>query len=187
MPDKALISNLTYRSLESQREALSGIPFFILPDETNQLFRPTNRKATDRLHVVSLAIIAKDERTFRDFLSKAKERKCEIVSKEDGRTFKLNGNTETLVKWWKDARRSGSAKIGGRISADKKKATTKEAVAKIEGRWPLSSKEWPTNVLLAEAGISLNTAKAHLGKRPIAQYNYQAAQKRKERRNARAN
>lgn len=31
----------------------------------------------------------------------------------------------------------------------------------------------------SEAGISLNTAKAHLGKRPIAQYNYQAKLKRK--------
>ena len=48
----------------------------------------------------------------------------------------------------------------------------------------MPSKEWPTRVLLEEADISLNTAKAHLGKRPIAQYNYQAAQKRKERRNA---
>ena len=31
------------------------------------------------------------------------------------------------------------------------------------------------------------TAKVHLGRRPIAQYNYQAAKKRKERRNAKAN
>jgi hypothetical protein len=35
--------------------------------------------------------------------------------------------------------------------------------------------------LLDEAGLSLNTVKAVLGSRPIAQANYQAAQKRKER------
>jgi hypothetical protein len=77
--------------------------------------------------------------------------------------------------------KSKSAQIGARISADNKKAKAAEGIAKIKDRWPLPSKEWPTDVLLDEADVSFNTAKAHLGPRPIAQYNYQAAQKRKAR------
>jgi len=49
----------------------------------------------------------------------------------------------------------------------------------IKDRWIISPKKYPTADLLKEAGVSLNTAKAYLGKRPIAQYNYQAKMKRK--------
>lgn len=182
MTDKAVISEYTWRSLESQRKCFSeDIPVFILPYDESALFRLTRRQNTDTLHVISLGIIAENEKDFRKFMEKARD--SFIVSAE-GHTINPKSNIENSVALWRDARRNGAAKIGARISADKKKATTKEAVAKIKDRWPLPSKEWPTAQLLKEAGISLNTAKAHLGKRPIAQYNYQAAQKRKERRNA---
>jgi len=69
--------------------------------------------------------------------------------------------------------------IAGQNSAKIAKLNSRRAAAKIADRWPLSSEEWPTRTLLKEADISLNTAKAHLGKRPIAQYNYQAKMKRK--------
>lgn len=187
MTDKAAISSLTYLSQESQKAALVGMPIFIIPDELHLLFRKTTRKSVSRIHVVSLGIIADKEKGFREFLAMAKKSNSEIVSQKDGRTFIVNGNCDNIVKWWKDARRNGSAKIGATISAEKKKATTKEAVDKIRARWPLPSSEWSTSVLLAEAGVSLNTAKAHLGRRPIEQANYAAAQKRKERRNAKAN
>lgn len=162
-----------------QKAAFPGMPHFMVPDDLSQVFRPTTRNGTDRLHVKSLGILADNEKTFREVLSMAKKRKCEIVSQDEGRTFVVNGNCENLVSLWKEARRNGAAKIGANISADRKKAATKEAVAKIAERWPMSSDEWPTRTLLAEADISLNTAKAHLGKRPIAQYNYQAKLKRK--------
>ena len=41
-----------------------------------------------------------------------------------------------------------------------------------------------TNELLERANISLNTAKKHLGRRPIEQANYQAKLKRKAKRDA---
>lgn len=77
--------------------------------------------------------------------------------------------------------KSRANQINGQKSADLQKARSKKCADKIADRWPMPSKEWRTEDLLNEAGISLNTAKAHLGKRPIAQYNYQAKKKRKER------
>lgn len=179
MTDKALISELTWRSLEMQKKAFAGMPHFVAPEETPHLLRPTTRKGRDRIHVISLGVIAETERKFRDFLALAKERKCEIVSLEDERSFIVNGNCENLVKWWKDARRKGAGKTAARISASNRKAATLEAVNKIKDRWPLDSKTWPTSVLLAEAERSLNTVKSFLGSRIVAQTNYRAAQKRK--------
>lgn len=172
MTDKALISDYTYRSLQSQRAHSGDMPVFILPDDLSQLFRQTTRKIEDRYHVASLAILAAKEKDFREFLAQAKKRKAQIISREDNQTFVVNGNCENLVKWWKDARRNGAAKIGARISADNKKAATKEAIDKIRDRWPMPSKQWPTRILIDEAGKSLNTVKSILGPRPIAQYNY---------------
>lgn len=182
MTDKAVISSLTYRSLESQKAALAGMPTFTIPDELAILFRKTTRKTINRLHVVSLGVIADTEKKCREFLALAKKGNAEIVSLEDGRTFSVNGNCDNIVKWWKDARRSGSAKIGAKLSAENKKAKSAEGIAKIKDRWPLPSSEWTTAALLKEAGVSLNTAKSHLGRRPIAQYNYQAKIKRAKRR-----
>ena len=172
MTDKYLISEYTYRSLASQKANSGDMPIFILPDDLPQLFRPTTRKVEDRYHVDSLAILAKKEDDFREFLAEAKKRKAQIISREDNKTFAVNGNCENIVKWWKDARRSGVAKIGARMSADRKKSISAEGVAKIKDKWPLPSKEYPTAQLLAVAELSLNTVKSILGPRPIAQHNY---------------
>ena len=118
MTDKAVISEYTYRTLKGQREALgSDMPIFTLPDDLPQLFRQTTRKEDDCLYVESLGVLADTEEKFREFLSLAKKRKVQIVSLEDEQTFAVNGNCENLVKWWKDARRRGSAVEGGRIGA----------------------------------------------------------------------
>lgn len=172
MTDKALISDYTYRTLESQRADSGNMPVFVLPDDLPQLFRQTTRKTEDRFYVQSLGVLAKKEDEFREFLSHAKKRKAHIISREDNQTFIVTGNCENIVKWWKDARRSGVAKIGARRSADRKKAFSAEGVAKIKDKWPLPSKDFPTTQLLVEADLSLNTIKSILGPRPIAQHNY---------------
>ena len=172
MTDKALISDYTYRSLASQRANSGDMPIFVLPDDLPQLFRQSIRKTEDRYFVDSLAILARKEDEFREFLAEAKKKKAQIISREDNQTFVVNGNCENLIKWWKDARRNGTAKIGARMSADRKKAVSAEGVAKIKDRWPLPTKEHPTMALLEEAGLSLNTVKSLLGPRPIAQYNH---------------
>lgn len=184
MTDKALISDLTWRSLEMQRAAFPGMPHFMVPDDLPQLFRVTTRKGIDRLHVKSLGILADNEKTFREVLSMAKKRKCEIVSQDEGRTFIVNGNCEYIVKMWGESRRNGAAKIGANISADRKKVATKAAIDKIKDRWGTPSHIWPTKMLLEEAGRSLNTVKSMLGPRPVAQRNYDAKIKRKERADA---
>lgn len=148
------------------------------------ILRPTRRNEQITLAVVSLGVLARTYPEWGDLLPDIRRKKISILSLESG-VYPPTCSAKLITQHWKEARASGAAKIGGRISADKKKAFTKEAADKIADRWPLPSKEWRTEDLLNEAGISLNTAKAHLGKRPIAQYNYQAAQKRKERRNAR--
>lgn len=172
MSDKAIISEYTYRSLASQKAHSGDLPIFILPDDLSQLFRATTRECKDRYHVESLAVLAKKEDEFREFLAQAKKRRAQIISREDNQTFVVNGNCDNLVKWWKDARRNGVAKIGARTSADRKKAVSAEGIAKIKDKWPLPSKEWPTAQLLTLADLSLNTVKSILGPRPIAQYNY---------------
>ena len=136
MTDKAVISSYTYRTLESQRTASGDMPVFILPDDLPQLFRPTTRKVDDLLHVESLGILADTEEKFREFLTLAKSRKSKILSREDNQTFAVNGNCENLVKWWKDARRKGSAKIGASLGANKKKAAVEErAKAFTKAEW----------------------------------------------------
>lgn len=160
MTDKALVSAYTYRSVESQREAYGAMPIFLLPDDLPQLFRATTRKVNDRLHVESLGIIAPDEKGFREFLAQAKKHKAEIVSREDNRTFAVNGNIENLVKWWKDARRKGSAKIGG----DRGAATKRAAIA--ERAKGMTREEWTNGAiknaqLVEKYGASLNALKRY--------------------------
>lgn len=154
------------------------MPIFIAPDDISQLLRPTTRQQEDKIFVVSFGVIADNEKDLREFAKLCKTRKTEVCSAEGQTVWRWYNSVNVLVEWWREARRNGSAKIGAQISADKKKAAGKDRASKIADRWPMSSDEWPTRVLLAEAGISLNTAKAHLGKRPIAQYNYQAKLKR---------
>lgn len=177
MTDKALISEHTHRSLDSQRANAGDMPIFLLPEDLPQLFRPTLRKSEDRYFVDSLAIIAKKEDDFREFLAEAKKRKAQIISREDNKTFSSNGNCENLVKWWKDARRKGTAKIGAKISADNKKDIARKGIELIRLDWAKPSYEISTKALIDRSGLSLNTIKKYLGPRQIAQYNYRIKNK----------
>jgi hypothetical protein len=187
MVDKALISELTWRSLYMQRKAFPDMPHFVAPDEISTMLRSSTRKETLNIHVLSEAIIADTEQDYRQFWASMKKRKATLHVKERNAILvpwclDMNG----VVKIWKTERKNGAAKIGGRMSADKKEAASREACEQIKDRWPLSSLAWSTNILLDEVGIVYNTAIKYLGKRPIAQYNYAAKQKRIDRRNAKA-
>lgn len=181
MTEKALISELTWRSLDMQRAHFPNMPHFVAPHEIPMLLRQTTRPQENKVFVVSFGVISKNEKDLRDFGKLCKTRKTNVCSAEGQTEWRWYNSVNLLVEWWREARRNGAAKIGARISANNKKAIGKAGADKISDRWPMSSKEWPTRTLLDEAGISLNTAKSHLGKRPIAQYNYQAKLKRKAR------
>ena len=164
MTDKALISAYTHRSLESQRDASGDMPVFVLPQDLPQLFRPTARRSVDRFHVESLAIIADREDAFREFIAQARKVKAQIVSREDEQTFSVNGNAETLVKWWKDARRKNVSKIGAVMGARAKRAAIAE---RAKG---LTKEEWTDgtikNAQLSEKyGASINALKRYASDR----------------------
>lgn len=183
MADKALISEFTWRSLKMQKDAFPNMPHYILPDDSEIVLRQTTRRTKTVLHVISLAIIADKEKDFLNFMRFAWNFDFTIASINEG-IFKPSHTLNKILAVWKVARKNGAAKIGAKISADRKKYYSERQAEKIKDRWSLPSKEWPTKVLLEEAHISLNTAKAWLGKRPIAQYNYQAKLKRKAAKDA---
>lgn len=188
MAVKVFRSTLTWRTLEDQDAILASavpgwpdVPIFTGEDDLHNLLRPTTRRSIDDLYMASLAVLAKYENHFTTRL-RALLKRFQIISVEDRTTWKRGG--KAAVEAWRLARKKEAGSHGGKISASRKMSQTKAAVELIRSRWPMPSKEWPTSVLLAEADISLNTAKAHLGKRPIAQYNFQAKLKRKARRDA---
>lgn len=178
MTDKALISELTWRSLEMQKHAFPGMPHYIMPDEVASIMRPSQRKDELRIHVMSLGIIANNEKDLRSFMKMVEKRKARIYVSEKMTEYGCK-TISMMIEDWRDARKEGAAKVGGQISADKRKAKSAAGAKLIEARWGMPSKTWPTHVLLKEADMSYNTAKTILGKRPIAQYNYQAKMKRK--------
>lgn len=181
MADKALISELTWRSLEMQKHAFPDMPHFIAPDELSSLLRHTRRAEQLVVHVMSLAVIADKEKDFIAFYEALRKIKAKLISLDDGMTANCNAPVGSILIVWRDARKQGAAKVGGQISADKRKAKSAAGATLIKDRWGMPSKICPTHVLLKEADISYNTAITILGKRPIAQYNYQAKLTRKKR------
>lgn len=189
MTNKALISELTWRSLEMQKAAFPDMPHFLAPEELPNLLRPTTRISLPNIHVMSLGIVADNEKDFHQFYDQVKFQKAFITVEELGKTQRLRFcdiKYSEAYYMWKEARRNGVAKIGGIISAKLRRAQSLAAAEKIKDRWGLPSKTWPTKVLLEEANFSYNTAITipGLGPRPIAQYNYKAKMKRKERAHA---
>jgi len=147
------------------------------------LLRNTKRKSITEFYVSSIAVISDDEKDINNFINMANKRGALIHSVEENQSWKTPIPRLPFVMAWKDARKNGAAKVGGKISADIRKKKSAEGIAKIKDRWPMPSKEWPTEILLKEAGVSLNTAKSVLGRRPIEQANYAAKIKRKAKRN----
>lgn len=182
MAKKALISELTWRSLDYQKSAMPGLPYFVGPREIPMMLRQTRRTVTDEILVCSLGCIADNEKDLVAFVVLLKARKAFLRSVEDGGLIALN--TKSVIAAWRKARKTGAAKVGGRRSADKREAESLAACDLIRDRWPLPNKEWKTPALLKEAAISYNTAIKFLGKRPIVQYNYQAKLKRQKLRAA---
>jgi hypothetical protein len=184
MAIKAYISDLTWRDKAYQKQLIGNkyaSAAFYEDGDLSLILRSTARAGSSLIAVASFANVADNEKDFRLFVAACKKNGFSVDDVE--KDFIWNPAAKTpvtaLVHLWRTSRKSGAAKAGGIISAALKKIRSKEAVEIIKDRWPLPSKEWPTKVLLKEADVSLNTVKSILGKRPIAQYNYQAKLKRK--------
>lgn len=171
MADKALISELSWRSLEMQKHAFPDLPHYLAPDELPSLLRQSQRKDVLNIHVMSHAVIADNEKDFRAFMESL-PKGCMIFSREEPAVIGQSTPIKKAIAHWGAARKFGAAKVGGRISAENRKKRSAEAVARIKDRWCMDSKAWPTKVLLKEADISYNTAKTLLPPRPVAQFNY---------------
>jgi hypothetical protein len=164
MPDVALISDLTWRSVEMQRKAFPDMPHFLIPDDLTALFRPTTRKAILRIHVVSYAVIADNRDGIEKFISLCKSKKAEVFSKESMTTWGHNQSNASFIDAWINARRNGAAKRGGEAKAKKDERLFWEGFNKIAHRWHLpAQKENASPKLLSIADISRNTVKAYLG------------------------
>jgi hypothetical protein len=159
MADKALISELTWRSLKMQKDAFPDMPHYIAPDDIATLLRPSTRKDTLRIHVVSLAIMADKEKDFRELLKLIKRRKANIVTIEEG--FTSVGNESHLVEQWRLARRKGAAKRGGEAKSKNSEQKFWDGFTKIADRWHLKD---TSKVLMKEAGIKHHdTVRVNLG------------------------
>lgn len=185
---KVFRSTLTWRTLEYQDSVLApivpgwpNIPVYTGEEDLPSLLRPTRRKTSDSLYMASLAVLAKNEESFKAHMKALLKAGMKVIAIEDNWN---GGKLNVAVKEWKTARRKDHGKHGGEKSAKAKIAATEKGIELIRSDWPKPSKEFPTSELKERSGLSLNTIKKHLGSRPIAQYNYQAAQKRRERRNA---
>lgn len=181
---KIFISDYTYRTEHQQASALAKLPLLTgaavyTPKDFSVMFRQTSRPTGNTYYAASVACFASDEEKFKWFIGECRKVKACLASVEEDFTWTPQQSTGSALKAWKEARKAASGKVGARISGDKRKAKSAENIAKIKARWPLPNSEWSTKALLKEAGVSLNTAKAVLGRRPIEQANYQAKLKRK--------
>lgn len=192
MTNKVYKRTDTARSIEYQDEVLYrahphliDAPVFFDGDR-DQFTRPTQRNAKDAIYTASLALFADTEAHLIPFLKAAKARGLTLICVEESLTWSGGKPIGIVVAQWRDARKHGAAMRGARISAETKKAKTAAAFALIDHE--LRATDIPSKELLGRVGIrAIGTIKNHYGKcREDLQSDYQAEQKRKARRKAKA-
>lgn len=189
MSEKVLVTDFTWRTEDQQLNSIgvANVPIYYGTDGRLALVRPTSRKEQDIIHVASIACLSDDEDDLIDFLRAAKKRNLKIICAEEKFEWYPQRSLSLVLRAWKMARNNGAARVGGQISAAKREAMAKAGAEKIKGRWCLPNSAFKTDDLLKEADISRTSANKYLGRRPMAQANHVAAQKRKAKREDRAN
>lgn len=140
----------------------------------NEMLRPTSRPDSEIIYVASLACLAWENLDFLRCLAAASARQATILALDTGRRISPEASSADVVDAateFTNGRRAktGSGKPGHVVSVERRQAVSQKGAKKIENRWRLPSKDYPTLDLLAEAGISRNTANLYLGNRPEAQ------------------
>jgi hypothetical protein len=193
MANKLFISNYTYRTEEQQLAVLATDPHLVgapvyRPADLSTVMRPTQRVTRDTLYAASVACFAEGDDGLKKLIADCRKRNTCLASIQEGFSWTPQQSTGLALKAWKTARINGAAKVGAMLSARKREAESEMACDYIRPKWRLPNSQYSTDELLKLAGevihkkkISYNTAIKFLGKRPIAQYNYQIKQKRKER------
>jgi hypothetical protein len=187
MASKIFKSTWTWRTLAHQDKFLSdavpdykNVPQYIDDEGLAYMFRKTTRKSVETVYVSSVGVLGTNENYVETFIRELMKRDWRLVSVEEKIEWKKITVHEVLDAW-KYARINGAALVGAKISAANRSAKIKMAVDKIKERWGMPSNIWPTKMLLKEADISLNSVKSILGSRIVAQANFRAKEKRKER------
>lgn len=165
MTSVALISELSHHSLDSQKNAFPGMPCFRSPDDLQSLLRPTQHKSALTIHVLSLAIIADNQKSFKQFIIMACRRGATVTCGDTGETFsKGHARVGKLVAAWKAARRRGAGEAGGSEKGRNGAKRFWEGFNKIKDRWHLPSKTPNlSKKLLKEAKVSRNTIVNYTG------------------------
>lgn len=158
--------------------------------ERHQLLRPSTRTG-GTIYVAGLPCLAYDTDDFILVLKQSADKNLSIHVLDTGMIFKpcksrseLNRAKDIFAETKAKAKGFENGRLGGQTSAARKQAKAKAAAMAIKDMWCLPSDRHSTGNLLATAGISINTAKLYLGPRPAAQRAYQAALKRKAKREA---
>jgi len=165
MVDVALISEWSRHTLEAQKKAHPDMPYFVAPQDLPSLLRPTQRKASLNIHILSLACAADSQKSFKAFIVMACRRGATVTCKDTGEKFsKGNVQIGRLVAAWKASRRRGAGAAGGEAKGRNGAQRFWIGFNKIVDRWHLPSK--PPNLsnrLLKEAKVSRNTIVNYTG------------------------
>lgn len=125
--------------------------------------------------VASLAIPAWEQVDFLQFVAAVSTRGATLIALDTGRRIAPDASPTEIADAVQEfvARRraaKGSTGMAGYlVSAERRSADAKAGAMRIKDRWELPTKDYPTDELLAEAGICRNTANLYLDPRPDAQ------------------
>ena len=211
MSQKAYISNISKRwPVDGQLAAIAAAGIeavykdelklnrgqYLKPELLKQrtdMFRPTSRNGSKVVVVQSLGVLACTTQDFFDVLGIASDQGVEIRELHRQLVIKPNCSPKVLrsaVEAFEESKQADKnlarGQAGGIESGRRKAARIAAMIELIRDRWPLPSEHWPTATLLKEAKLPYNTAALKLGRRPIVQANFLAAQKRKAKREGRA-
>ena len=152
-----------------------------------ELLRQTSRPDNAEVIIVtSLACLAWEQSDFLQCVAAASTRGATLVAIDTGRQTAPDASPTEIadaVQEFVSRRRSkrGLGPPGHLVSADRRAAEARAGAMRIKERWALPTKDYPTDPLLAEAGICRNTANLYLGKRPDAQRKHRNALDQAER------
>lgn len=156
-----------------------------------RMLKAQSFKRPETILVASLAVLAWTADDMLACLTAAVARGAAVVALDAGLTIDATTPAAALseaVAAFAEGRRKQQAvrrgEMGGKRSGDAREAEAKARAMLIKDRWCLPTRDYPTQDLLAEIGMSINTARKHLGSRPAVQRAYQAARKRAAKRAA---
>lgn len=188
MAFKLFVSDHTYRTEAQQLEVLRKIPALqdatvYRPEDMTTMFRPTQRTQQDTYYASSIACFAASEEKLKEFIALSRGKKICLASIEEKFEWGPGRSTSGVVKLWREARLKGAYKAGGDTTAAKAMARVDEGIKKIKDLWKLPSQQYSIKKLEEISGVARGSIVARLGNRMPAQLLYQAALKRKEKRN----